>query len=74
MNIRVMGAKITFLIVKQIPSKDLNKVMSYNNRRGFVASTINLLRQKITTYRQLGAKLASLAQKIDTPDVKTIEA
>ena len=73
MNIRIMCARLTFILVKLIPSRKMNSYLNDEVQKGIINSTLHLLRTKVSTYRQLGIKLASLIIHVSTEQRDDIE-
>ena len=69
MNIRVLGARLTFLVLKLVPSKYLGEIMKDYNQEGLVNGILHLLRMKVSTYRQIGIKLSSLGQNLRISEI-----
>ncbi len=61
MNVRVMASRILFLILKGIPNaRALNKWLNDKTQNTVGKAVLFLVKQKVSTYRQLGIKLSSL--------------
>lgn len=61
MNVRVMASRIMFLILKGVPNaKALNLLLSERTQSAIGKAVLFLVKQKVSTYRQLGIKLSSL--------------
>ena len=73
MNIRIMCARLTFMLVKLIPPRKMDLYLNEEVQAGIMNSTLHLLRTKVSTYRQLGIKLASLIMHINSEGSESIE-
>jgi hypothetical protein len=73
MNIRVMCCRLVFLLVKQIPPKKMESYLKPEVQEALVNSTLHILRTKVSTYRQLGVKLASLILHFNSAKCESIE-
>ena len=73
MNIRIMCARLTFMLVKLIPSRKMHLYLGDEVEDGITNSTLHLLRTKVSTYRQLGIKLASLIMHVNSDKSESIE-
>lgn len=60
MNIRVMCCRLVFLLIKQVPQKQVDGYLKAEVLEALINATLHMLRTKVSTYRQLGVKLASL--------------
>lgn len=61
MNIRIMGSRIMFLVLKNMPTLNaINALLKPETQNAVSKSVLFLLRTKVSTYRQLGIKLSSI--------------
>lgn len=67
MNIRIMCCRLVFLLVKQIPPKKMENYLKTEVQEALINSTLHILRTRVSTYRQLGVKLASLILHFNSP-------
>lgn len=74
MNVRVMASRILFLVLKGVPNtKYLNKLLTEKTQSSVGRAVLFLVKQKVSTYRQLGIKLSSLVLLIKTDSRNSIE-
>jgi hypothetical protein len=73
MNIRVMCCRLVFLLLKLIPPHHLESYLTGEVQDALLNSTLHLLRTRVSTYRQLGVKLASLILNSGCPKGEEVE-
>ena len=73
MNIRIMCARLAFLLIKLIPPRKMSLFIGEEVQSGIEDATLHLLRTKVSTYRQLGVKLASLIIHVSTTKSESTE-
>jgi hypothetical protein len=55
-----MCCRLVFLLIKQVPQKQVDGYLKAEVLEALINATLHMLRTKVSTYRQLGVKLASL--------------
>lgn len=68
-----MSCRLTFLLVKHIPPKRMEHYLQAPVQEALINATLHILRTKVSTYRQLGVKLASLILHFNSGRCEDIE-
>lgn len=68
-----MCCRLVFLLLKQIPPKKIEIFLKAEVQEALINATLHILRTKVSTYRQLGIKIASLILQFNSRQCETIE-
>ena len=73
MGIRIMCARLMFILIKLVPPKKLELFFPPATAEKLFNSTLHLIRTRIQSYRQLGVKISSLILHLPHEKRSTLE-
>ena len=73
MNVKVMAARMMFQILKSLPfGEPFDNFFEQNIQNGIAKSVYLLVKNRVSTYRQLGIKLSSVVLFMNTESKSAI--